>query len=189
MTSPVLRSHQVKSLGDRVKLRKGLVWKGDRAFNARGTVTGSLQDPKMREIGLLVTQHCPPRNDMCELEAIYNFTTGNLGPDGRPNIRYTGDIAGRDTFQSAYRTMQYGGGDCDDHSVLNVVLAMVNGYASRFRITSNTGATWDHIYAMAGIPKHRPKRWIALDTTLGPGKFGREPPQAKHKDFLVGGVG
>ena len=189
--APILRSHQVKTLGDRVRLLKGLVWEGDLAFMRRRpqpdtrayreAVRGSLLDPWMREKGLLITQNCPARNDLCELKAVFNAVA--------MNTRYTGDVAGRDTFQSAYRTMQFGGGDCDDHAVLTAVFAMENGFATKFRITSNTGATWDHIYTVAGVPKHAPKRWIPLDTTLGLGRFNRNPPQRKHKDFLVGGVG
>lgn len=76
--------------------------------------------------------------------------------------------------------------NCDDHSVGVVTLAMENGFQARFRITSNTGATWDHIYPMCGYPKHTPRNWIALDTTLGAGKFGREPGRAKFRDFTIG---
>jgi len=78
--------------------------------------------------------------------------------------------------------------NCDDHSVANAVLAMVNGYATKFRITSNTGSSWDHIYTMAGVPKHNPKHWVALDTTLGQGKFNIEPGRAKFRDFTVGDI-
>ena len=181
----VLRAHSVKTLEDRVEILRGLVREGDRAFNKKGSIAGSLLDPRMRQIGLWITQHCPPRNDECELRAIFDFVTKPVGPHKRPNVRYTGDIAGKDTFQAAIRTLQMGGGDCDDHSVLCSVLASENGFFTKFRITSNTGATWDHIYCMAGVPKHNPKRWVALDTTLGPGKFGVQPPRKKHRDFLV----
>lgn len=139
---------------------------------------GGIRDPLMRDMGLQVTRHCPARNDMCELRAVFDFVT--------KNVRYTGDIAQKDTFQTALRTLQFGGGDCDDHSVLCAVLAAENGFETKFRITSNTGSTWDHIYCMAGVPKHSPRSWVALDTTLGPGRFNRQPPQAKHRDFLVG---
>lgn len=138
---------------------------------------GGLRDPLMRQIGLLATRQCPARDDVCELRSIFEFVT--------KNVRYTGDITFKDTFQSALRTLQYGGGDCDDASILNAVLAMENGFQAKWRITSNTGASWDHIYCMAGVPKHAPKRWIALDTTLGPGRFGVEPPQAKYQDFAA----
>ena len=341
-----MRAHSVRSLDDRVRLLRRLVWFGDAALDPRRPPEGGLRDPRMRRLGLLVTQQCPPRDDMCELKGVFDFTV--------TNVRYTGDIAFKDTFQSALRTLQFGGGDClpgdtllmvrdrglvplrhvepgweiwglerwsrvervwskgrlpvslvyfdtgatfratpdhhvyvaaghpsvlervagfevhesdhgplarihtadlkigdalpvprevpapivdvtwrsqfglsrhdfarvigvhpavdtvetfdlttedhrvylpeadvtvsqcDDHSVTNAVLAMENGFQTKFRITSNTGATWDHIYCMAAIPKHSPARWIALDTTLGRGKFAREPSNAKFKDFVVG---
>lgn len=134
----------------------------------------------MRRIGLLLTRSCPARDDLCELRSIFDFVA-----DPR-NVRYTGDIATKDTFQSALRTLQFGGGDCDDHSVVNAVLAMENGFECKWRITSNTGASWNHIYCLAGVPKHRPRRWVALDTTLGRGRFGHEPPRAKYMDFSTG---
>jgi hypothetical protein len=164
---PTLRAHQVSSLEDRVRLLRGLVW----------LPQGGLRDPLMRQLGLAVTQGCTARDDLCELKAIFDFVV--------KNVRYTGDVAFRDTFQSALRTLQFGGGDCDDHSILAATLAMENGFTMKWRITSNTGATWDHIYSLAGVPKHRPARWVALDTTLGAGRFGREPGRAKFRDFLV----
>ena len=132
----------------------------------------------MRRLGLAVTQGVKARDDMGELGAIFDAVV--------KNVRYTGDIASKDTFQTALRTLQFGGGDCDDHATLCVTLAMENGFESKFRITSNTGNSWDHIYAMCGVPKHKPSRWVALDTTLGIGKFGRQPPMAKYRDFAVG---
>lgn len=173
-----LRAHSVRSLDDRVRLLRRLVWYGDAVLDPRRPPEGGLRDPRMRRLGLLVTRHCPPRDDMCELKAVFDFVVTNL--------RYTGDIAYKDTFASALRSLQFGGEDCDGHSVVNAVLAMENGFQTKFRITSNTGATWDHIYCMAAIPKHSPARWIALDTTLGRGKFAREPSYAKFKDFVVG---
>lgn len=165
--APILRSHNVRKIEGRVDVLNDLVWKQH----------GGLRDPTLRRIGLMVTQHCNARDDMCELKAIFDFV--------QRNIRYTGDITGKDTFQSALRTLQFGGGDCDDHAVLTAVLAMENGFNTKFRITSNTGATWDHIYTMAAVPKVNPRRWAALDTTLGPGRFNVEPPRAKYVDFPV----
>ncbi len=180
LSGPTLRGHRVRTLDDRVGVLKGLVWGTVQGSHIKGgsSLKGSLRDPTMRMIGLLVTRACPARNDMCELGAIFDFI--------QKNVRYTGDITFKDTFQSGLRTLQFGGGDCDDHAELGAVLCMENGYQCKWRITSNTGRTWDHIYLMAGYPKHRPSNWIALDTTLGKGKFGREPPSVKRRDFMVG---
>ena len=166
------------SLEDRVVILRRLVWLGDAAFGRRNAPVGGLKDPRMRQIGLEVTSACRARDDMCELAAIYEFV--------KRNVRYTGDITDKDTFQTAWRTLQMAGGDCDDHSVLCAVLAMENGFQTKFRITSNTGATWDHIFCLAGVPKTSPRKWIVLDTTLpGANKFGVHPPMAKYKDFEV----
>lgn len=73
--------------------------------------------------------------------------------------------------------------NCDGHAVVNATLATMNGFHTRFRITSNTGESWDHIYALAGLPKNAPTKWIALDTTLPKPKLGREPHFAKYVDF------
>lgn len=176
--APMLRAHKVSTLEDRVFLLRKLVWFGAQAFDGHETPAGSIQDPNMRQIGLEATSQCRGRDDTCELHGIYQFT--------KANIRYTGDITDKDTFQSAWRTLQYGGGDCDDHAVLNAVLAMENGFQTRFRITSNYGPTWDHIYLQAGVPKNNVRRWVTLDTTLpGRDRFDVQPPYAKCKDFPV----
>lgn len=173
----MLREHRVRNLDDRVDLIKRMVWDGDAAFR-HGAPEGGLHDARLRQLGLEVTSACPARNDMCELDAIYQFV--------KRNVRYTGDISFKDTFQSAWRTLQFGGGDCDDHAALVAVLAMENGFTCKFRITSNTGATWDHIFCVVGVPKVSPRRWVPLDTTLPRGQVGTHPPMAKYKDFEIG---
>lgn len=172
-----LRSHSVSTLEDRVRLIRKLIWWGDAAFDPRIAPTdgGGLRDPRMRAMGLEVTRGCPPRNDVCELEAVYEFV--------KRNVRYTGDITMKDTYQSAWRTLQMAGGDCDDHVTACAVLAGENGFQAKARITSNTGDSWDHIYCLAGVPKHAPRKWIVLDTTLPGNRFGQQPPFAKHRDF------
>ena len=167
MPAQVLRSHQVNSLEDRVDVLRSLVL----------DPVGGIRAPIMRRLGLLATKHCPARSDVCELQAVFDFVASN--------VRYTGDIAGKDTFQTALRTLQYGGGDCDDAAICCAVLAMENGFTCKWRITSNQGTSWDQIYCMAGVGKHRPVDWIALDATLGRGRFGKQPRFVKYRDFLV----
>lgn len=106
-------------LQKRVGILQDLVWSG-------------VQNPQMRELALAITGHgtrdvqvgkrrfrvkgasCPARDGLCEAEAVYNWT--------KANIRYTGDVApvklpggeveGVDLFQSALRTVEFGGEDC-----------------------------------------------------------------------------
>lgn len=165
--APTLRAHQVRNLDDRVDVLRALVW----------SPRGGLRDPDMRRIGLAVTRACAARSDDCELRAVFDFIV--------KNVRYTGDITTKDTFQTALRTLQFAGGDCDDMAILVATLVMENGFTPRWRITSNTGATWDHIFTLVGTPKHKPARWTVLDTTLGVGRFGDAPRSVKHRDFHV----
>lgn len=164
------------SINKRAGILQDLVWQ-------------SVQDPAMRKLALSITHNCPARDGECEARAIYNWT--------RKNIRYTGDVApvkqgrhgsveGIDLFQAAKRTVEFRGGDCDDHAVLNATLLALNGITPKFRITAPKGAgssDWSHIYTTAGLSKNNPSKWLALDTTLPGNYFGVEAPYGNHIDF------
>lgn len=151
----------------------------------------SVQDPEMRKLALQITRGCPARDGDCEARAIYDWM--------KRNIRYTGDVGphklgrggpveGVDLFQTAARTVEFGGGDCDDHSILGCTLALHNGLACKYRVTSPTrraGEDFTHIYPMIGQPKNNPKKWIAIDTTLERGRYGTEAPFGKAIDFVA----
>jgi hypothetical protein len=169
------RRHAEMPIEMRVRSIQDLVWK-------------SVRDPRMRKIALAVTRHCPERDGKCEAEAIYQAM--------KKRIRYTGDIApvkmgaggpieGIDLFQSAYRTWEFGGGDCDDHATLASTLLALNGITPRLRVTaSSKRGDWEHILAGGMLPKNSPSKFYALDTTLpGNKRFGYEVPSAKKMDF------
>ena len=143
----------------------------------REMIGKSIRDPGVsRHLALAITHACPWRDGRCELEAIWEWM--------HRNIRYTGDVAGYDTFQTARRTIQYRGGDCDDGMTLIATLAMGNGFYVKGRITANeAGGTWAHIYPLVGFPKNNPKSWVPLDWTLGFHRFGAHPPQARSLEF------
>lgn len=177
----------------RVKILQELVWKG-------------VKNPQMRELALAITgsgvrdvtvgkrkfrvqgANCPARDGMCEAEAIYKWV--------KQHVRYTGDIApltmpsgeveGVDLFQTGLRTSEFGGGDCDDHTVLASTLLTLNGIPAKFRITApSKSSDWAHIYPLAGLSKTNPSKWVPLDTTLPGEMFGREAPAGKHRDFVA----
>lgn len=150
-------------------------------------VEKSVQDPQMRKLGLQITAQCPERDGMCEARAVYNFV--------KANVRYTGDIApikwstgqveGVDLYQTARRTVELRGGDCDDHSILAATLLAVNGITPKLRVVKTRGAPdWEHIFVGALMPKGTGAKFVALDTTMpGSDYFGKEPPYHKHLDF------
>jgi len=161
---------------ERVKILQDLTWE-------------DVHDPRNRKLALGITKHCPDRDDMCETRAVYDAV--------HKNIRYTGDVAplamghggpveGVDLFQSAYRTWEFGGGDCDDQSRLVATLLTLNGIPAKFRTTaSKKNEDFSHIYTLAGIPKMYPTKWIAVDTTLPGERFGYEAPYVRKQDFAA----
>jgi hypothetical protein len=170
---PSLTTYQLgDSLSPRADILRKLMWSPE----------NGVRSPQILYIARRITSGCQGRDAMCELRKIYQFTV--------ENVRYAGDIAGVDTFCAPRWTLLMGAEDCDGHAVLNAALAAANGFQTKFRITSNRGTSWDHIYTMAGFPKSNPTRWIALDTTLARSRqdfsrFGVEPPRAKYQDFLA----
>lgn len=159
----------------------------ERLASIQDLVHKSIQDPEMRKLALQVTASCPERDGECEARAVYDFV--------KANVRYTGDIApiafpngeveGIDLYQSARRTVEFGGGDCDDQSILISTLLALNGITPRLRVMKeNGGDDWSHIFPLAGLPKNNPTGWVALDTTLpGNNKYGVEVPYAEALDF------
>ncbi len=160
---------------ERVASIQDLVWKG-------------VHDGRLRKLALQVTKHCPERDGLCEAKAVYDYV--------KRNVRYTGDVGpvkmgrggpveGVDVFQRGDRTLEFGGGDCDDHSILIATLLAHNGITPRLRVTASSRNSEDeHIYPLAGLPKNSPSKWVALDTTLpGSNKFGVEMPAGRVTDF------
>lgn len=143
----------------------------------------SVQDPEMRKLALKITAHCPERDKKCEAKAIYDAI--------KRNIRYTGDVGtiahpdgsieGIDLYQSARRTWEFGGGDCDDHNILGGTLLALNGLTPMLRVVLTRGAEdWEHIYTgFTDLGK-----FVPIDTTLpGNDKFGVEARYHKKVDF------
>jgi hypothetical protein len=158
-----------------------------RVASIQQKVRESIQDGRMRKIALQATAHCPERDGLCEAKAVYDFI--------KARVRYTGDVApirwadgkveGVDLFQAAYRTLEFGGGDCDDHNILASTMLAQNGITPRLRVVKTRGAPdWEHIFTGALLPKGTGDKFVALDTTLpGNNHFGREPNYAKFVDF------
>jgi transglutaminase-like putative cysteine protease len=161
-----------------------------RVASIQDLVHKSVQDPKMRKLALAITSKCPERDGMCEAKAIYQAV--------KSRVRYTGDIApikqgsrgpveGIDLYQSAWRTWEFQGGDCDDQSILVATLLALNGIEPRLRVTAESkSADWGHIYPGAILPKNSTGngKFVTLDTTLpGNNRFGVEIPFGKNLDF------
>lgn len=106
----------------------------------------------------------------------------------RQSVRYVRDHEFCDTFQHPARTLEFGGGDCDDYATLLASLLLTIGYPCWFRVIKTVGAAdWDHIYLMVGLPPARPTRYVSLDGSVDH-PAGWEVPRsqvAAWQDFKV----
>jgi hypothetical protein len=121
---------------------------------------------------------CPPRVDLCEIESVWNFVV--------QNVRYVYDTTNVDVFVTAEETLDAGGGDCDDFTILFAALLMSIGFQVRARVISTPEAPneWVHIYPLVGIPKDNPTDWMPLDATVTGSKPGWEYEDiAKTRDY------
>ena len=153
-------------------------------------IARSVKSPGAIKLARQMTNHCPDRDDACVLRAIYNWK--------RANLRYTGDIAPHkleekdggkvepvDVFQSAERTAEFGGGDCDDHSIFGAAMGIINGITMYLRVTApqmSIRENYEHVYDLGEIDGKQ----VPIDSTLPGGDFfGITPPHAKMLQVIA----
>jgi hypothetical protein len=113
------------------------------------------KNPFFRQLAVQIVNHfpCQHKNWDCYVYAIAKFV--------RDNIKYIKDITGYETIQTPDNTLKIGGGDCDDHAVLNATLLEAIGMKSAFKVVGRNGS-YKHIYVVATTPDG--KKWV-VDTT------------------------
>jgi len=145
-----------------------------------------------------ITADCDGRDDMCEVEAIFDAVKN--GTDKVPalskGVRYVSDTRGTDHFQSAYATLKEceAGAcaeDCDGHAVLLASLLLALGFKVGVRAWGPKIGTkaYSHVYAVVAIPKHGP--WPkgygghGLDTTVPDSYVGWEPRKGETLTYWI----
>lgn len=170
-----MRSYHIRTLNDRIKHLQARVNEEKRnpevyAFARRAT---------SKKCG---NRWCIPEKDnLGEAKAIFQAIRGN--------VRYTSDIRGVDTYQNPTRTLGMNAGDCDDYTTLACAALESVGIPCRFKVIRTKGANdWNHIYAQAGFPRQKPKKWVSIDASVNK-PFGWEAPPfmvAASRVFPVG---
>lgn len=151
-----LKQYKVTSLGQRVGYIAGLVQKGK-------------VHPEIRRIALHLVRQTGERDYLGEARAIFNGV--------RKVVKYRRDINGIDTYQHPVRTLEFGGGDCDDYTILLCSLYESVGFPTRLKVVRTKNSTdWNHIYGLVGMPPREPTKWMAADASL-PVPFGWEAPR------------
>lgn len=174
---PPLRAsiHRVNSIGARVK-------------HIVGQIQKSRQDPDVRAFAVKAVSKKRGNGRFALAERDYEGELKAVFGDIRKNVRYVRDGHKLDTFQSARRTLEFGGGDCDDYTITMGSALQSIGYPVKLRIVQTKGAQdFNHIFLLAGLPPRAPTKWVPLDASVDK-PAGWHPPRgmlAKIKDYDV----
>jgi len=156
----------------------------------------TMSAPIVRQTVLSILADCPSRDDLCEINAIFNAVK-----NGDPRVaslargfKYVADPKHLDYFVSPERNLEWCaqgacGGDCDDHTALICALAGMAGFSVGMRIWGpDPGLNeFSHVYAVVGYPKRggSGSKIMGMDTTVETSKPGWEPPKGRVKTAWI----
>lgn len=163
----------------------------ERVTLIRNQVFESLKDPLILWTARAIVAPCASRSEECELRAIYKAVKEGPIPvrteDGKliklPGLRFVDDPLGVDTYPTAHKILEWlaqgaNGEDCDGHAILLCSILLVLGYQPGLIIASRDGKNYIHVFAVAGLPKNAPRKWVPLDTTVKEAGVGWWPPSS-----------
>jgi hypothetical protein len=184
--APVVESHRFGNMQTELRESADMPIE-QRIASIQKMIEKGVMDPNMTKLAMKITAHCPERDGKCEAKAIYKYVkkhmryTGDVAPIKRSN----GSVEGIDRYATPQRSLEFGGGDCDDQVAVVATLGSSIGLVTRLRVTAQPGEDdYSHIYPIIGLPKFAPTQFVAVDTTLpGMSKFGVEYPSARQMDF------
>ena len=155
----------VSSLDDRIQIISKMIKAGKANPKIRELVSKILHDKSVEE-----------KDWDAEVEAVFEWV--------RENVRYTRDTEGLDTYTEPLKTVELAIGDCDDLSILIGSMLGAIGYPFKLKVVSMTGAGWDHVYPLVGMPPFAPTKWIPLDASIEL-PLGSEVVSKEHRIFEV----
>lgn len=146
-------------------------------------------DPYVRAVAIRLTSHLPGKDEMGEMEAIFNAVKhgDNRVPGLERGVRYIADTRWADHFTAPKRLLQMCrdnlcAEDCDGHAALIASLLGSIGFMVGLRAWGPKGAPdYQHVYAVAIYPKAGGpgSRVVGLDSTVDESKVGWEPPPGR----------
>lgn len=146
-------------------------------------------DPDVRRVALQITEDCRGKDDLCELQAIFDAVKHGTDavPFLRNGLKYVADPRAADFYTGARRILSECSkgacaGDCDDHTILVGSLLASLGYKVGARAwgPDKSRPIYTHVYCIVAVPKKGP--WPrgytghGMDTTVSQSKVGWEPP-------------
>lgn len=127
------------------------------------------KDAGVREMAMRLVRNLPQYDGIGEVKALHAFV--------RDGIRYTHDIRGVETVQTPRATLEIGGGDCDDKSLLLAALLESIGKPARFVAIQCGGPRFSHVLVETRVGKGG---WMPLET-IKPVPAGWCPPGVTKK--------
>lgn len=152
-------------------------------------------DPTVMRAAKQITKNCDARDDMAELQAIYEAVKHGspLVPGLSNGIRYLSDARGADQFISPVRMLQECrqgacAGDCDDHAAMVCALCAAIGFRVGLRAYGPKNAKgYSHVYAVAYTPKRYWTKTQGMDTTVPYARVGWQPPKGRVMTAIIDG--
>lgn len=155
----------------------------------RDVIQPDVAHPLVREVALQIVSVCDSRDDICELQAIYDAVK-----NGRPDIqgferglKYIADPNWADLFTAPHKTIEFlrngiNGGDCDDHAALICALGGSIGFTMGLLAYGPPGVEgYTHVLAIAKLPKRGGQQLAGMDTTVSTASVGWLPPHIPPK--------
>ena len=104
--------------------------------------------------------------DITEIQGIFDWV--------KQNIQFRDEA--EETLQSPEATLRLGGGDCDDHAMLEAAIAGSLGYNWGFKtvaVARDNPEHFSHVYAV--VQDKRTGNWVPMDSTVKNSYAGWEP--------------
>jgi hypothetical protein len=154
-------------------------------------------EPAIVRAARAITRDCDPRDDQCELEAIYDAV--KHGTDRVPGLenglRYVADPRTSDYYVGAVATLRECvagacAGDCDEHTILVAALCGAIGFkvGARAYGPDPKKQVFEHVYAVVAMPKRgpwKPSDIVGMDTTVPDASPGWQPPKGAVLTFWI----
>lgn len=157
----------------------------------RDLIDKGMKSPAVVRAARAIVADCEARDDLCELEAIYEAVKN--GTDAVPGmsrgVRYVADPRNVDWYQGAVATLKECAsgscsGDCDEFTVLIGSFCGALGFKVGARAWGPKPGvkSYSHVYPVVGFPKKGPWRSErdvkALDATVDQ-HVGWQPPRGE----------
>jgi transglutaminase-like putative cysteine protease len=151
----------------------------DKIRHLRAMINLAATDPLIEELAMKITATCTSRDDLCEAEALQQWTQ---------RMRYSDD--GIQTFRAAHVTLDHAdaGANCANQVLVFGAMCQSIGIPVRLNVLSRRRSLFAidpfHVWASVGIPRRAPQEWIDAETILhvplgwSPADYARAHPEA-----------